>query len=119
MGVSPARYTPGLMGSHRKPRPRMGVADARAEAERALYEERAGIREQLGGQPREAAEAAAPKDARRWLTHDAQSSRSTRHPAGVRAAAGSRPARRPEPARQPPFRTGGASSGHGVGQLRS
>jgi len=37
------------------------------EAERALFEERAAIREFLGGQSREEAEAAAHEDARRIL----------------------------------------------------
>ncbi len=38
------------------------------EAERALFEERAAIREYLGGQPRAEAEAAAWEDVRRILT---------------------------------------------------
>lgn len=50
----------------------MDVTDPRAEAERALYEERAAIREHLGGLPRAAAEEAARADARRWLAHEAQ-----------------------------------------------
>ncbi|HLK99192.1 MAG TPA: hypothetical protein VK539_01350 [Myxococcaceae bacterium] len=39
-----------------------------SEAERALFEERAAIREFLGGQPREQAEAAAHEDVRRILS---------------------------------------------------
>lgn len=51
---------------HMKPRPLMDVPTT-SEAEQALFEERAAIREFLGGLPRAEAEAAAHEDVRRLL----------------------------------------------------
>jgi hypothetical protein len=52
---------------HMKPRPPMDLP-AGSEAERALFEERAAIREFMGGMPREEAEAAAREDVKRILS---------------------------------------------------
>ena len=51
---------------HMKPRPLMDLP-AKSEAEEALFEERAAIREFLGGLPRPEAEVAAREDVRRIL----------------------------------------------------
>ena len=51
---------------HMKPRPPMDLPVG-SEAEQSLFEERAAIREYLGGMPREEAEAAAHDDVQRIL----------------------------------------------------
>ncbi len=53
---------------HKKPRPPMDVPAS--EGELALFEERAAIREFLGGLPRSEAEAAAHEDVRRILAEE-------------------------------------------------
>ncbi|WP_157232233.1 hypothetical protein [Hyalangium minutum] len=54
---------------HKKPRPPMDVPTM-SEAAQSLFEERAAIREFLGGMPRVEAEAAAREDVQRILAAD-------------------------------------------------
>jgi hypothetical protein len=56
---------PGM--GRQKPRPRMDAPDFAAEAELAFFEERAAVREYLGGMDRGSAEFAALEDTQRWV----------------------------------------------------